>query len=266
MGADSGFCGRLRPVALLDPPRPRIAPRRARLRSTHNTTQRAHPHPPTHPHTARAAAPARAARAAALAPRTPARAPRRALAARASVTTAEPATATAAKGVCVRERERGGERREGGLCARTQKRAPLNPPDLTPPSLPSHHHLPLPPPPHLPPAIANPVCIVTGSSRGIGKAIALALGAAGARVVVNYAASSAAADEVAATIKASGGDAIVVGANLSDPADIARLVDETVKQWGRIDVLVNNAGITRDTLMMRMKIDQVRESVGGWVG
>ena len=70
---------------------------------------------------------------------------------------------------------------------------------------------------------------------------------------------------MAATIKASGGDAIVVGANLSDPADIARLVDETVKQWGRIDVLVNNAGITRDTLMMRMKLDQVRRECG-WVG
>ena len=142
------------------------------------------------------------------------------------------------------EGREGGGRRTRGTNRRARPRSdPLSP---------TFH-----PPPPPPPAVANPVCIVTGSSRGIGKAIALALGAAGARVVVNYASSAGAADDVAAAIKASGGDAIVVGANLSDAADIQKLVDEAVKAWGRVDVLVNNAGITRDTLMMRMKMDQV---------
>lgn len=112
------------------------------------------------------------------------------------------------------------------------------------------------------PGTAPPVCIVTGSSRGIGKAVALALGAAGARVVVNYASSAGAAEDVAAQIKASGGDAIVVGADLSKGEDIQRLVDEAVAKWGTVDVLVNNAGITRDTLMLRMKREQWDEVIG----
>lgn len=102
----------------------------------------------------------------------------------------------------------------------------------------------------------GPVCVVTGSSRGIGKAIALALGKEGARVVVNYASSSGAAEEVAAEIKQTGGDAIVVQADLSKPDDIQKLINEAVARWDTVDVLVNNAGITRDTLMMRMKPEQ----------
>jgi len=90
----------------------------------------------------------------------------------------------------------------------------------------------------------------------------LALGAAGARVVVNYSASAGKAEEVAAAIKASGGDAIVVGADLSKADDIQRMMDETVKAFGSIDVLVNNAGITRDSLMMRMKKDQWDDVIG----
>ncbi|CAL8465307.1 g4842 [Coccomyxa elongata] len=105
-------------------------------------------------------------------------------------------------------------------------------------------------------AVEAPVCVVTGSSRGIGKAIALALGAAGAKVVVNYASSAGAAEEVAEQIKASGGDAIVVGADLAKGEDIDRLFKEAVAKWGTVDVLVNNAGITRDGLIMRMKLDQ----------
>lgn len=105
-------------------------------------------------------------------------------------------------------------------------------------------------------AADKPVCLVTGASRGIGKAIALALGAQGARVAVNYAASSAAAEEVAAAIKAAGGDAIVVGANVAKRDEIERMFKEVTDKWGRVDVLVNNAGITRDTLMMRMKPEQ----------
>lgn len=107
----------------------------------------------------------------------------------------------------------------------------------------------------------TPVCIVTGGSRGIGRAIALALGATGARVAVNYAANSAAADDVAARIKELGGDAIVVGANVAKKEDIERLFKEATDKWGRVDVVVNNAGITRDSLLMRMKESQWQEVI-----
>lgn len=101
--------------------------------------------------------------------------------------------------------------------------------------------------------LETPVCLVTGGSRGIGRAIALALGATGARVAVNYASNSAAAEEVAGRIKELGGDALVVGGNVGKREDIERIYKEVTDKWGRVDVVVNNAGITRDTLMMRMK-------------
>lgn len=97
---------------------------------------------------------------------------------------------------------------------------------------------------------------MTGASRGIGRAIALSLGASGAKVAVNYASSSAAAEEVAEAIKAAGGDAIVIGANVANREEIEKMISEVTGKWGRLDVLVNNAGITKDTLMMRMKPDQ----------
>ncbi|KAL6771458.1 KAR1 [Auxenochlorella protothecoides x Auxenochlorella symbiontica] len=100
------------------------------------------------------------------------------------------------------------------------------------------------------------VTVVTGSSRGIGRAIALRLGAAGGRVVVNYAASSAAAEDVAHQIEGLGGSAIVVKGDLAKAADAQALIQAAVSEWGTIDALVNNAGITRDTLMLRMKPEQ----------
>jgi 3-oxoacyl-[acyl-carrier protein] reductase len=96
------------------------------------------------------------------------------------------------------------------------------------------------------------VAIVTGSSRGIGRAIALRLAAGGARVVINYRGSEAAANEVVAQIEAAGGEAIAVQADVSDAAQAEALVDAAKKTFGRIDILVNNAGTTRDTLIMRM--------------
>jgi 3-oxoacyl-[acyl-carrier protein] reductase len=75
-------------------------------------------------------------------------------------------------------------------------------------------------------------------------------------VVVNYASSAGPAEEVAQQIKEAGGDAITVGADISKPEDVDRLIKQTVEKWGGIDVLVNNAGITRDTLIMRMKPEQ----------
>ena len=101
------------------------------------------------------------------------------------------------------------------------------------------------------------VAVVTGASRGIGKAIALEMGANGCKVVVNYAGSVDAAEGVVAEIKAmgNGADAVALKANVGDPAEIAQLFKDTVEAFGACDVLVNNAGITRDQLLMRMGED-----------
>lgn len=103
--------------------------------------------------------------------------------------------------------------------------------------------------------LKDKVAIVTGASRGIGKATALALAVEGANVVVNYASSSQAADAVVEEITKAGGQAIAVGADVSKSEEVERLVKETQDKFGRIDVLVNNAGITRDTLILRMKLE-----------
>merc|ERR1719183_572529 len=110
-------------------------------------------------------------------------------------------------------------------------------------------------------AADGPVCIVTGASRGIGKAIALELGKAGCRVVVNYASSADKAEEVATEVRAAGGEALVLGGDMSDPAAIDDLFKKTVAEWGTVDVLVNNAGITRDGLMLRMKPEAWNEVI-----
>lgn len=107
----------------------------------------------------------------------------------------------------------------------------------------------------------GPVCVVTGASRGIGKAIAIALGSSGARVLVNYASSAAKAEEVAHEIASSGGEAIVYGGDMSSADDVQGMFKACTDKFGRCDVLVNNAGITRDTLMMRMKLAQWQEVI-----
>ena len=95
--------------------------------------------------------------------------------------------------------------------------------------------------------------LVTGASRGIGRAIALRLAAEGARVAINYAGNVKAAEEVKAAVEAAGGAAILCQADISDSAAVEAMVADVVKEFGTIDILVNNAGITRDTLLMRMK-------------
>jgi 3-oxoacyl-[acyl-carrier protein] reductase len=108
----------------------------------------------------------------------------------------------------------------------------------------------------------GPVCIVTGGSRGLGRSIALALGAEGCRVVVNYANSAAAAEKVCEEVKAVGGDAVAVQADMSTVEGIQGLFKATAEAYSDpVGVLVNNAGITRDTLVMRMKENQWRDVI-----
>ena len=95
--------------------------------------------------------------------------------------------------------------------------------------------------------------LVTGASRGIGRAVALALAAAGARVALNYAGNVKAAEEVKAAVEAAGGTAILCQADVADSAAVEAMVAAVAKEFGTIDILVNNAGITRDTLLIRMK-------------
>jgi 3-oxoacyl-[acyl-carrier protein] reductase len=96
--------------------------------------------------------------------------------------------------------------------------------------------------------------LITGGSRGIGRAIAIALASHGARVAVNYATNAAAADETVGQI---GKDtAIALAGDVSDPASAAKLVDATIAAFGRIDILVNNAGVTADDLILRMSEDE----------
>lgn len=100
------------------------------------------------------------------------------------------------------------------------------------------------------------VAVVTGASRGIGRAIALKLAEEGAKVVVNYSGSQAKAGEVVAMIQENGGEAIAVQASVSQTEEVTALMDAAVKTYGSLDILVNNAGITRDNLLMRMKEDE----------
>ncbi|MEO0648829.1 MAG: 3-oxoacyl-[acyl-carrier-protein] reductase [Cyanobacteria bacterium J06650_10] len=102
-------------------------------------------------------------------------------------------------------------------------------------------------------ALDGKVAIVTGSSRGIGKAAALALAGQGGKIVVNYARSSDAADAVVKEIEGMGGEAIALQADVSKADQVDSLIKDTKEKFGSIDVLVNNAGITRDTLLLRMK-------------
>ncbi|WP_398330609.1 SDR family NAD(P)-dependent oxidoreductase, partial [Vulcanococcus sp.] len=101
--------------------------------------------------------------------------------------------------------------------------------------------------------LTGQVALVTGASRGIGAAIAKDLAAAGATVVVNYASSPDAAEAVVAEITAAGGKAWAQQANVADEEQVESLVKAVLEKEGRLDVLVNNAGITRDGLLMRMK-------------
>jgi 3-oxoacyl-[acyl-carrier protein] reductase len=94
--------------------------------------------------------------------------------------------------------------------------------------------------------------VVTGASRGIGKAIALAFAKAGANVVVNYTSNAKAAQEVVEEIEKMGRKALSVKADVSKPEEVENLISEVLNSFGSIDILVNNAGITRDKLIIKM--------------
>ena len=95
--------------------------------------------------------------------------------------------------------------------------------------------------------------VVTGGGRGIGRAVCLELARQGASVLVNYSGSADAAEQTAAECRALGVDAEAVKADVSDPEQAAALIDAAMKRFGRVDILVINAGITRDGLALRMK-------------
>ncbi|XP_027343271.1 3-oxoacyl-[acyl-carrier-protein] reductase 4-like [Abrus precatorius] len=106
-----------------------------------------------------------------------------------------------------------------------------------------------------------PVVVVTGASRGIGRAIALSFGKASSKVLVNYATSYTQAQEVSNLIEAFGGQALTFAGDVSNEADVESMIKTAVDTWGTVDVLVNNAGITRDGLLMRMKKSQWQDVI-----
>ncbi|MEH2063205.1 MAG: 3-oxoacyl-[acyl-carrier-protein] reductase [Nostoc sp.] len=103
--------------------------------------------------------------------------------------------------------------------------------------------------------LQDKVAIVTGASRGIGRAIAIELASQGAIAVVNYASSSAAAEAVVTEITSAGGQAIAIQADVSQGDQVDALVKTVMQKFSRVDILVNNAGITRDNLLLRLKTE-----------
>lgn len=104
--------------------------------------------------------------------------------------------------------------------------------------------------------LTDKVAIVTGASRGIGRAVAVALAQEGAAVVINYTSNETAAKETLVAVEAAGSRGVVVRANVAEYGDCEKLVKSALDNFGKIDILVNNAGITRDNIVARMKQDE----------
>ncbi len=111
-------------------------------------------------------------------------------------------------------------------------------------------------------SLKNKVALVTGASKGIGAAIAKHLGAAGASVVVNYSSSRTAADRVVNEITSAGGKTIAVQADVSKPDDVVRLLAETKAAYGKLDVLVNNAGVYEFGALEEITVDHFQRQFG----
>jgi 3-oxoacyl-[acyl-carrier protein] reductase len=104
--------------------------------------------------------------------------------------------------------------------------------------------------------LKDKIALVTGSSRGVGRAVALGLAKQGANVVVNYTSNENAANEVVETIQSMGSKAIAVKADVAQKAEVENLVNSAIDTFGRLDILVNNAGFTRPAMMIKMTEDQ----------
>jgi 3-oxoacyl-[acyl-carrier protein] reductase len=103
--------------------------------------------------------------------------------------------------------------------------------------------------------LAGKVALVTGGSRGLGRGIAEGFAAEGAKIIVNYIKDEKAANEVVAAAKKAGSDAIAIRANVAEVDDVKRMVDETVKKFGTVDVLVNNAGMLNSSKLADMSVE-----------
>ena len=112
-------------------------------------------------------------------------------------------------------------------------------------------------------ALVGQVAVISGASRGIGAAIARELGGHGAHVVINYTRSAGPAEALARELTASDtpGEALTIQANVADEAQARGLIEQTLERFGRIDMLINNAGITRDKTLRRMTSDEWREVI-----
>src|SRR6476619_5158093 len=110
-------------------------------------------------------------------------------------------------------------------------------------------------------ALTGKVALVTGGSRGIGRAIAIALGRRGAKVIVNYAARADAAGEAAAAVEAAGGQAAISGFDVANAAAVTDAIKAIGKDHGSLDILVNNAGVAVNGLLMRFSDDAWAKSI-----
>lgn len=109
--------------------------------------------------------------------------------------------------------------------------------------------------------MTNPVVLITGASNGIGKQLALSFAENGYDLVINYASSESSAKEVAAHCEAFGAKTLVIGCDVSDYQAVGQMVNKTIETFGKIDVLINNSGITKDGLILRMKENDFDEVI-----